>query len=82
MSTTAVKTKPWEIITEAGKTNGLVGGLKLAHNSGHQYALLAGLEWASTHAIRLSIDADLQDDVDAIEEMTIVSYRERILSME
>ena len=41
------KDKTWEIITEAGKTNGLVGGLKLAHNSGHQYALLAGLEWAS-----------------------------------
>ena len=39
------KDKTWEIITEAGKTNGLVGGLKLAHNSGHQYALLAGLEW-------------------------------------
>ena len=32
------KDKTWEIITEAGKTNGLVGGLKLAHNSGHQYA--------------------------------------------
>ena len=65
------KDKTWEIITEAGKTNGLVGGLKLAHNSGHQYALLAGLEWASTHCdAAISIDADLQDDVDAIEEMT------------
>ena len=64
------KDKTWEIITEAGKTNGL-GGLKLAHNSGHQYALLAGLEWASTHCdAAISIDADLQDDVDAIEEMT------------
>ena len=30
------KDKTWEIITEAGKTNGLVGGLKLAHNSGHR----------------------------------------------
>ena len=31
------KDKTWEIITEAGKTNGLVGGLKLAHNSGHLF---------------------------------------------
>ena len=64
------KDKTWEIITEAGKTNGLVGGLKLAHNSGHQYALLAGLEWASTHCdAAISIDADLQDDINTFDEM-------------
>lgn len=64
------KDKTWEIITEHEKINSWVSGIKLAHNVGHQYALLAGLEWASTHCdAAVSIDADLQDDVNAIEEM-------------
>lgn len=64
------KDKTWAIIAEQDKLNPWVSGIKLAHNVGHQYALLAGLEWASTHCdAAVSIDADLQDDVDAIEEM-------------
>lgn len=64
------KDKTWAIIAEQDKQNPWVSGIKLAHNVGHQYALLAGLEWASTHCdAAVSIDADLQDDVDAIEEM-------------
>lgn len=64
------KDKTWAIIAEQDKQNPWVSGIKLAHNVGHQYALLAGLEWASTHCdAAVSIDADLQDDVNAIEEM-------------
>ena len=46
-------------------------GLKLAHNVGHQQALWAGLEWAaqSRYNAIVSIDADLQDDVEAIISM-------------
>lgn len=62
--------KTWEIIANLEKGNACFGGLKLAHNAGHQYALLAGLEWAAYHSdAAVSIDADLQDDVNAIEEM-------------
>lgn len=64
------KDKTWAIIAGLDKQNPWVSGIKLAHNVGHQYALLAGLEWASTHCdAAVSIDADLQDDVNAIEEM-------------
>ena len=42
----------------------------MAHNVGHQRALWAGLDWAAHHAdAAISIDADLQDDVEAIYEM-------------
>lgn len=64
------KDTTWQIITHFGEGNELISGLKLAHNVGHQYALLAGLEWAARHSdAAVSIDADLQDDVNAIEEM-------------
>lgn len=60
----------WDLITELSNTFAAVEGLKLAHNVGHQQALWAGLEYASTHADAIvSIDADLQDDVEAIPEM-------------
>lgn len=62
----------WNLIEQLSKENPKVKGLKLAHNVGHQQALWAGLEWAAGsdfHAI-VSIDADLQDDVQAIVEMT------------
>jgi glycosyltransferase involved in cell wall biosynthesis len=51
--------------------NKKVIGLKLAHNVGHQQALWAGLEWAaqSRFGAIVSIDADLQDDIDAIDKM-------------
>ena len=45
-------------------------GLRLGSNRGHQNALMAGLVTAIDHCdVTISIDADLQDDVDAIEEM-------------
>ena len=59
--------KTWSIIETLSKETSLVGGLKLSCNRGHQYALWAGLKWASAHSdASVSIDADLQDDVNAI----------------
>lgn len=47
-----------------------VKGIRLARNSGHQNALIAGLEFAQPYAdVCISIDADLQDDVRAMESM-------------
>lgn len=64
------KDKTWSIIETLSKETSLVGGLKLSCNRGHQYALWAGLEWASAHSdASVSIDADLQDDVNAISLM-------------
>jgi glycosyltransferase involved in cell wall biosynthesis len=62
----------WKLIEELSQQNQRVMGLKLAHNVGHQQALWAGLEWAveSRFNAIVSIDADLQDDVQAIIEMT------------
>lgn len=62
----------WKLIEELSHENQRVMGLKLAHNVGHQQALWAGLEWAveSRFNAIVSIDADLQDDVQAIIEMT------------
>lgn len=62
----------WHIIEQLSTENPRVMGLKLAHNVGHQQALWAGLEWAANAPFNaiVSIDADLQDDVQAIVEMT------------
>lgn len=61
----------WTLIEQLSGVNDCVSGLKLAHNAGHQQALWAGLEWAagSEYDAAVSIDADLQDDVNAIVEM-------------
>lgn len=62
--------RTWELIRAHAAENPCVHGLKLAHNRGHQQALWAGLDWASEHAdAAISIDADLQDDVEAILSM-------------
>ena len=60
----------WPLIGSLSKQHPQVMGLKLAHNAGHQNALWAGLEWAAAHVdAAISIDADLQDDVNVIPEM-------------
>ncbi len=63
----------WKLIEDLSQKNKRIKGLKLAHNVGHQQALWAGLEWAAhkTYDAIVSIDADLQDDVNAIKEMAI-----------
>ena len=60
----------WEIIARLSGENNRVAGVKLACNSGHQNALIAGLAAAVEHCdITVSIDADLQDDINVIPQM-------------
>ncbi|MBE7036574.1 MAG: glycosyltransferase family 2 protein [Ruminococcaceae bacterium] len=62
--------KTWEVIAAAHEQDAHIFGLNLAGNVGHQNALLAGLEFAMPLCdMTVSIDADLQDDIDVIEEM-------------
>lgn len=62
--------KTWEKISSFHEQYREVYGLKLAGNVGHQFALTAGLLQAKELAdMIVSIDADLQDDVNVIEEM-------------
>lgn len=62
------KDKTWQLIEAFHKENPYVCGLKLSRNRGHQNALLAGLMHAKEPAdCVISLDADLQDDVDAID---------------
>lgn len=65
------KDRTWELIEEEHKKYPVsVLGLKLAGNVGHQFALTAGLITAKDMCdVTVSIDADLQDDVNVIEEM-------------
>lgn len=65
----------WPLITRYYRENPYVFGISLAANSGHQNALLAGLLTARRMADAVvSVDADLQDDVAAIEAM-VDNYR-------
>jgi glycosyltransferase involved in cell wall biosynthesis len=65
------KDRTWELIEEEHKAHPVqVRGVKLAGNVGHQFALTAGLITAKDMCdVTVSIDADLQDDVNVIEEM-------------
>lgn len=64
------KDSTWEIICRLHQENELFCGVKLSRNRGHQNALLAGLMSARERAdITVSMDADLQDDVDALDRM-------------
>lgn len=60
----------WAVINDLHNNDPRIKGISLAHNRGHQYALLAGLMAAHGHCdAAISIDADLQDDPEAIIEM-------------
>lgn len=62
--------RTWSLIQELSQSNPRLLGLRLAHNVGHQQALWAGLEAALPHAEAvISIDADLQDDIQVIPRM-------------
>ena len=64
------KDKTWDIICELNKENKLFSGINLSRNRGHQNALVAGLMTAKEYAdVVISMDADLQDDINAIDEM-------------
>ena len=62
--------KTWQIIQKLHKENAFVRGINLAHNVGHQNAIMAGMmtarEWADAV---VTIDADLQDDIECIPQM-------------
>jgi glycosyltransferase involved in cell wall biosynthesis len=64
------KDKTWELIENENKIHKEVRGLKLAGNVGHQFALTAGLNFAKDICdMSISIDADLQDDIEVFDEM-------------
>ena len=68
--------RTWEIIKESAKENPFIKGIKLSKNQGHQNALLAGMrEVANKCDVMISIDADLQQDPAAMEEM-LKKYQE------
>lgn len=62
--------RSWALVEEAARAHPWVHGIKLSRNSGHQSALLAGLLETAGDAV-ISLDADLQDDPDAIREMIV-----------
>ncbi|MBO1327122.1 glycosyltransferase family 2 protein [Acetobacter suratthaniensis] len=65
----------WKLIGDAVAANRCVRGLQLSRNEGHQSALMAGLAAVDeTVEVIVSIDADLQDDVNAIRRM-VEAYR-------
>ncbi|MDR0861351.1 MAG: glycosyltransferase [Oscillospiraceae bacterium] len=62
--------RTWETIAGLCDGSEYFAGVKLSRNRGHQNALLAGLMTARNHAdLTISMDADLQDDIDAIDKM-------------
>ena len=64
------KDRTWDIIKDINKENDLFTGISLTRNRGHQNALLAGLMTAKEYAdVVISMDADLQDDINAIDKM-------------
>jgi glycosyltransferase involved in cell wall biosynthesis len=65
--------RTWDLIEELARANACVSGIKLSHNRGHQNALLAGLFTADGEVL-VSVDADLQDDIQVIPDM-LESYK-------
>lgn len=66
------KDKTWSIIKELCDKEDVFSGIKLSRNRGHQNALLCGLMTLKDYADAvISIDADLQDDINAIDKMVI-----------
>lgn len=69
------KDRTWEIIEELHAENPIYQGVKLSRNRGHQNALLGGLMTAKAYAdMVISLDADLQDDIDAIDRFVEKYY--------
>ena len=64
------KDKTWQLISEYESKHPEVCGIKLAHNAGHQNALFGGLMSIKDYCdCAISVDADLQDDINIIPEM-------------
>ena len=70
------KDNTWNLIKKINEKEKLFTGITLSRNRGHQNALLAGLMTAKNYAdVVISMDADLQDDINAMDEM-IDKYHE------
>jgi len=66
----------WSLIKEFANKSNFIHGIKLSKNEGHQNALLAGMKYVHNKCdCVVSIDADLQQDINAIEDM-LQKYQE------
>ena len=65
------KDRTWDLISNLAKENNYVVGIKFSRNKGHQYAVEAGLRYASSKNadFTITMDVDLQDDINVIDEM-------------
>jgi glycosyltransferase involved in cell wall biosynthesis len=64
------KDRTWEMICDLHKADPVFRGICLSRNKGHQNALMAGLMTVKSECdAAISMDADLQDDINAIDEM-------------
>lgn len=62
--------RTWEIINQLHEQDACFSGVNLSRNRGHQNALLAGLTVAVKYAdMIVTMDADLQDDINAVDQM-------------
>lgn len=62
--------RTWDLISELHSADSCFDGISLLRNCGHQNAVVAGLVTAIEHAdFTITIDADLQDDIHAVDEM-------------
>jgi glycosyltransferase involved in cell wall biosynthesis len=69
------KDKTWSIIEDLHSKNNIFSGVNLSRNKGHQNALVAGLMTAKDYAdMTISLDADLQDDIDVIDKFVEEYY--------
>ena len=69
------KDRTWSMIEELHGQDPIFAGVKLSRNRGHQNALLGGLMTAKEYAdMTISLDADLQDDIDVIDQMVEKYY--------
>lgn len=69
------KDKTWQLIEELHQNCPIFSGVDLSRNRGHQNALLAGLMTAKERCdMAISMDADLQDDIDAVDAMVEQYY--------
>ncbi|MDE6519309.1 MAG: glycosyltransferase family 2 protein [Ruminococcus sp.] len=70
------KDNTWNIICSLHESDPIFSGIKLARNSGHQNAVLAGLMTVRELCdMAITMDADLQDDINAVDEM-VQKYHE------
>ena len=70
------KDKTWELISSYSEKDHLFGGINLSRNKGHQNALLAGLMTVKEDAdMVISMDADLQDDINAVDQFVDEYYK-------